>query len=86
MVNTINTSDELDQKEKSLKRAKEIINEQISSTLYYGKKPDEEIEKSDKINENDNTLTEENSDDEEDKSEEGSIEDSPLMHLINFIK
>ncbi len=86
MVNTINTSDELDQKEKFLKRAKEIINEQISSTLYYGKKPDEEIEKSDKINENDNTLTEENSDDEEDKSKEESIEDSPLMHLINFIK
>jgi hypothetical protein len=35
MVNTINTSDELDQKEESLKRAKELINEQLSSTLYY---------------------------------------------------
>jgi hypothetical protein len=35
MVNTIKTPDELDQKEESLKRAKELINEQLSSTLYY---------------------------------------------------
>ena len=85
MVNTINTSDELDQKEESLKRAKELINEQLSSTLYYWKKTDEETEKTEEINGNDNTLTEENSDNEE-KIEEETIEDSPLMHLINFIK
>ena len=85
MVNTIKTPDELDQKEESLKRAKELINEQLSSTLYYWKKTDEETEKTEEINENNNKITDENSDNEEEIEEE-TIEDSPLMHLINFLK